>query len=594
MSLSVKGTYEILHGLTLDALYSTENNGILDGQYYDSHDYWGGIWRNGLASRQEDNSVSRLFESTAQFNKEIDSPLNLNLNLNINLMGGYSYQDFTNEGFYAQGGNFLTDAFSFNNLSAALDFSNGKGTVTSYKNSNKLIAFFGRANLEFNKKWFLSVSLRKEGSSRFSTNNKWTLFPAFSGGLNIAKNVSFIDNLKIRAGYGVTGNQPMESYLSLERLDNLGTFNGFNSYSSYNYNGKIIPQFGVVNNANPDLKREKTGEFDAGFDFSLLKSRLSGSFDFYASTTTDLLYQYPVPVPPNLYNTAWMNIGKIRSSGLEFTINYNVIKKSDLSYNITLSPSVNLKNILVSLSGTYNGTDLKFGIQDLGSIGSPGWNGMPLIRVEEGKPIGQILAYVFKEIDQSGRMILTDKNGDGYIDNRDMQVVGNGLPKFLFGFGNTVIFKNWDLNVFFRGVFGHSLINSYRAIYEAPNMIYSYNVPNTVMEMRNAATGALMTSSSGSMTNLDVENASFVSLDNMSLGYNFSLPEGSVFSNLRVYFAGNNLFYITKYKGSDPNPRYVDSATDMGTYNNPLVPGVDRLSSWPRTRSFTFGVNVVF
>jgi iron complex outermembrane receptor protein len=191
-------------------------------------------------------------------------------------------------------------------------------------------------------------------------------------------------------------------------------------------------------------------------------------------------------------------------------------------------------------------------------------------------------------------MILTDKNGDGYIDNRDMQVVGNGLPKFLFGFGNTVIFKNWDLNVFFRGVFGHSLINSYRAIYEAPNMIYSYNVPNTVMEMRNAATGALMTSSSGTMTNLDVEKASFVSLDNMSLGYNFSLPEGSVFSNLRVYFAGNNLFYITKYKGSDPNPRYVDSATDMGTYNNPLVPGVDRLSSWPRTRSFTFGVNVVF
>ncbi len=590
MNLSVKGTYEILHGLTLDALYSTENDGALDEQYYDSHDYWGGMNRNGLASRQEDNSLSRLFESTAHYNKEINSPLNLNLNL----IGGYSYQDFTNEGFYAQGGNFLTDAFSFNNLSAALDFSNGKGTVTSYKNSNKLIAFFGRANIDFNKKWFLSASLRKEGSSRFGANNKWALFPAFSGGINIAKNVSFIDNLKIRAGYGVTGNQPMESYLSLERLDNFGTVNGFNSYNAYNYNGKIIPQFAVVNNAYPDLKSEKTGEFDAGIDFSFFKSRLSGSFDFYASTTTDLLYQYPVPVPPNLYNTAWMNIGKISSCGLEFTINYNVIKKSDLSYNITLSPSVNLRNILVSLSGTYNGTDLKYGIQELGSIGSPGWNGMPLIKVEEGKPIGQILAYVFKEIDETGKMVFVDENNDGYIDNRDMQVVGNGIPKFLFGFGNTVTFKNWDLNVFFRGVFGHSLINSYRAIYEAPNMIYSYNLPNTAKDMRNATTGTLMNSSAGTMTNLDVEKASFVSLDNMSFGYNFRLPSVSAFSKIRLYVSGNNLFYINRYKGSDPSPRYVDSQMYYGTFNNPLVPGIDRLSSWPRTKSVTIGANFVF
>jgi iron complex outermembrane receptor protein len=135
MNLSVKGTYEILHGLSIDALYSTENNAVLGGQYYDSHDYWEGMNRNGLASRQEDNSLGRLFELTIHYITDITSTLNLNL------VGGYSYQDFTNEGFYAQGGNFLTDAFSFDNLSAALDFKNGKGTVTSYKNSNKLIGF---------------------------------------------------------------------------------------------------------------------------------------------------------------------------------------------------------------------------------------------------------------------------------------------------------------------------------------------------------------------------------------------------------------------------------------------------------------------
>jgi iron complex outermembrane receptor protein len=219
---------------------------------------------------------------------------------------------------------------------------------------------------------------------------------------------------------------------------------------------------------------------------------------------------------------------------------------------------------------------------------------MPLIKVEEGKPIGQILAYVFKEIDETGKMVFVDENNDGYIDNRDMQVVGNGIPKFLFGFGNTVTFKNWDLNVFFRGVFGHSLINSYRAIYEAPNMIYSYNLPNTAKDMRNATTGTLMNSSAGTMTNLDVEKASFVSLDNMSFGYNFRLPSVSAFSKIRLYVSGNNLFYINRYKGSDPSPRYVDSQMYYGTFNNPLVPGIDRLSSWPRTKSVTIGANFVF
>jgi TonB-linked SusC/RagA family outer membrane protein len=585
MDLSLKGTYEIFKGLFLDAFYSIQNSDVLGGIYYDKNDYWGGMWRNGLASRQEDNSSSRLFESILHFNKKLNSPLNLNLNLNLNFTGGYSYQDFVNEGFYAQGGNFLTDDFTFNNLGAALDFKDGRGTVTSYKDSNKLIAFFGRINLNINNRWFVNVSTRYEGSSRFGANKKWGVFPAFGGGVSIAKNVGFIDNLKLRADYGITGNQPAESYLSLESLGPQ-----WNIY----YNGNYIPIYMPVSNPNPNLKWEKKGEFNIGFDFLLFNSRLSGSFDFYTSTTTDLLYQYYVPVPPNLWYYARMNLGKIKNSGLELAFNFNIIKKSDLSYNITLSPSCNFKSLLVSLSGTYNGTDLKYGTQELGSIGSPGWDAMPLVKVEEGKPIGQLLAYVFKDIDETGKLEFVDENNNGYIDHNDMQVVGNGLPKFITGFGNTVIYKNFDLYIFFRGVFGHSLINSYRVIYEAPIMVYSYNLPNTAKDMRNETTGTLMNSSSGTMTNLSVEKASFVSLDNMSLGYNFALPVGSPFSKIRLYLATNNLFYITRYKGSDPNPRYVDSATSMGTYNNPLVPGIDRLNTWPRTRSVTFGANIVF
>jgi iron complex outermembrane receptor protein len=581
LDLSLKGSYEITKGLVVDASYSTETTGNLQGQYYDKNDVYVGNSRTGLANRTEDNKVSRLFESTAHYNGDLNS------DININALVGYSYQDFTNEGFHAEGGNFLTDDFSFNNLSAALDFKNGKGTITSYKNSEKLIGFVGRLNLNIKSMYFISASARYEGSSRFGRDNKWGLFPAISGGVDLSKliDVSFIDNLKIRGNYGVTGNRPSDSYLSILRIGPSGNFF---------YNGSFVPSYAPTSNANPDLKWERTGQFDAGVDFSLFKSALSGTFDFYTKTTTDLLWPFEVPVPPNLFTTAEVNIGKLRSSGLELTLNYNVIRKGDFNYAVTLTPSYNLENTLVSLSGTYNGSKLTYGQKDLSDMGSPGQNQVPLTRVEEGKPIGQLLALVYDGIDESGNMTFVDENKDGTIDQADRKVIANGLPKWLMGFGNVVTYKNWDLNVFFRGVFGHHLVNSFRGFYEVPDMITSYNLPKTAKDMRNPTSGTLLNVSSGTLSSKDIENASFVSLDNLSLGYNFTLPKTSQFSKIRLYLAGNNLFYITKYKGVDPNPRYVDSATDMGTYNSPLVPGIDRRNTWFRTRSITFGANFVF
>jgi TonB-linked SusC/RagA family outer membrane protein len=578
---SIRGAYEIIDGLTLDAFYSIQSDGRLEGIYYDKNDYWGGMNRNGLASRKEQNNSSRLFETTAHYIHDIGSMAN------ISVLGGYSYQDFKYEEFYAQGGDFITDDFTYNNLGAALDFKNGKGTVTSTKNSAKLIAFFGRVNLSINSMWFLSASARYEGSSRFGSANKWGIFPAVGGGVDISKfiNVSFVDNLKLRANYGVTGNQPKDSYLSLLRLGPSGNFY---------YNGKYVPGYSPVSNANPDLKWEKTGQFDAGFDFTLFKNRLSGAFDYYVKNTTDVLFEYNVPVPPNLYTKAWMNIGEIKSSGLELTLSWAAIKKADFTYTTTLTPSYSLENTLVSLSGTYNGAELKYGTQDLGDMGSPGQNQVPLVRVQEGKPIGQLYTMMFKEIDPDGNLILVDANKDGKVDIADRRVVGNGLPKFLMGWGNTFTYKNWDLNIFFRGVFGHDLINSFRGFYEVPNMITSYNLPKTAKDMRNKQTGTLLNNSSGVLSDYHVENANFVTLDNASLGYNFRMKAGSPFTRVRLYLAGNNLFYITKYKGVDPNPRYKDSDRDLGTFENPLVPGVDRRNEWFRTRSVTFGANISF
>jgi iron complex outermembrane receptor protein len=305
------------------------------------------------------------------------------------------------------------------------------------------------------------------------------------------------------------------------------------------------------------------------------------------------LFQYNVPVPPNIYPTAWLNLGKMRSSGLEMTLNYNVVKKSNFLYTITLTPSYNIENILVSLSGSFNGADIKYGKTELGDMGSPGQNQTPLTVIEEGKPLGQIYTYKFASIDAAGNFVFQDTNNDGKVDASDRVVTGNGLPKFLMGFGNNITYKNFDISVFFRGVFGHDLINSFRAFYEVPAYITSYNLPRTTSSIRNSD-GKLLSVTSGTLSDKYVENASFVSLDNASLGYSFNLPKTSAFSKIRLYVAGNNLFYITKYKGVDPNPRYVDNSLDNGTYNNPLVTGVDRRNTWFRTRSITLGANFVF
>ncbi|MGD0582263.1 MAG: SusC/RagA family TonB-linked outer membrane protein [Bacteroidales bacterium] len=581
LNVSLKGTYQIIKGLAIDAFYATTSNATLGGQYYAKTEYWNGMNRNGLASQQEDNTTSQLFESTIHYAGDITSAVNLTV------LGGYSYQAFINQGFYAQGGNFLLDDFSYNNLSAAQDFNNGLGTVTSYKNSNKIIAFFGRVNLNILNNWFVSASARYEGSSRFGSANKWGLFPAIGGGVDLAKmiDVSWIDNLKVRVNYGITGNQPSSSYLSVLQL-------GPNGYV-YD-NGNYKPVYSPSSNANPDLKWEKKGEFDAGFDFSVLKSKVTGSFDYYTRTTTDLLWQYNVPVPPNLFTSAWMNLGKIKSSGLELSLSWAAVKKSDFSYMLSITPSYSLENTLVSLSGTFNGATLTYGQQDLSDMGSPGQNQVPLTRVQEGKPIGQILALQWAGVDPSGNATFVDQNHDGKIDQADRVIVGNGLPKFLMGWGNTFTYKNWDLNIFFRGVFGHDLVNSFEGFYQVPQMIGSYNLPVDAASLRNPVTGVLMNSASGILSSKDVQNASFVSLDNLSLGYNFKMAKTCPVNKIRVYVAGNKLFYITKYKGTDPEPRYVDSATDMGTFNSPLVPGIDRRDGWFRTRSFTFGVNVVF
>jgi iron complex outermembrane receptor protein len=310
-----------------------------------------------------------------------------------------------------------------------------------------------------------------------------------------------------------------------------------------------------------------------------------GAVDWYTRSTTDLIIEFGVPVPPNLFDRTYLNVGNIKNTGLEFALSWNAVNKANFTYTPTFTMSWYLKNEITSLSDPDRG--LEYGVRDIANLGVPGQGGTPLIRIEEEKPYGQIWGLMFDEINTDGNWVFKDANGDGIASggNEDRAVIGSGIPDFEFGWNNTFAFRKFDLNIFFRGAIGHDLVNTYRAFYEVPNAIGSYNVMKTSTNIRNEETGILISTSSGKFSDLHVENASFFKLDNFNLGYTIPLsPEGGV-KRLRVYFAGNNTFMITNYKGVDPEVRWEDGG-------NPLAPGIDRRNTWYLVRSWSLGLQL--
>jgi len=570
---SLRGEYEIVRGLKIAAQYSLERTNEVESRYYDKNSFWVGRDRNGLAENRNDESEQQYFLTTINWQENIGS------NLSMNLLGGYEWQELTFQGFGMTGGNFLTDAFTYNNMGAALDFQNGLGGVFSYKNNYRNIAFFGRAQFNWSDTYFLSASMRYEGNSRFGEGNKWGVFPAVSGGVTLSNlfDMGIFDNFKIRAGWGRTGNIPRESYLSLQRFGPTGNFL---------VNGEWIPSYGPVSNPNPDLKWETMDDISAGIDFAMFDYRLTGTFDYFNRTTQDLLIPFDVPVPPNLFGSTDINIGELRNSGIELALNYAAITKPNFTWNTSFNFTYFIENQLVTLSTD----EFDFGgVRDIANLGSPGQNQTPLIRVEEGAPIGQIWGQEYLGVDDDGTWIFRDNNGNGNIenDNGDRAVIGNGLPDWQIGWNNQFTFGNFDFSFFIDGFFGHDLVNTFRAFYEAatPSVIGSYNVLESSFDGELARLTAAPTFSS-----LHVENASFVRLNNAALGYTINFDPDQAFSRIRLYVMGERLFFITNYKGVDPSPRLSDP---IGTFG-PLAPGIDRRNTWFRTAAVSVGAQFSF
>ncbi|MEM7375429.1 MAG: SusC/RagA family TonB-linked outer membrane protein [Bacteroidota bacterium] len=568
---NVRGDYNLTDDLQFSLFYSQQRANTVQGQYFDKQSFWTGQNRNGLARRQNDESEDQLFRAELNYNKSFAG------NTSLKVLAAYEYQDFIFQGFRAEGGNFLTDAFGFNNLSAAQDFANGLGNVTSYKNRNTLIAFFGRVNLNIDDKIFATASARREGSSRFGAENKWGLFPAVSVGADLVRlaGISAFDNLKLRAGYGVTGSNIGDSYRALQRFGPTGNFF---------FNGGFVPSYGPVSNANPDLRWQTKTDLNIGVDFALLGYKLSGSLEYYTTTTKDLILNFDVPVPPNLFQTTWLNIGQLDNSGIELALNYAMELGGDNALNFGFNANRFFPTILVSLSDEARGLDFG-GQQERANLGSPGQNGTRTILVEEGQPIGQIWTLVLDQnqlVKDDGTWNVLDTDGDGTVDKiKDRDIVGNGLPKYQLGFNTSLTAGNWDVNVFFRSVLGHDLLNTFRAFYEAPSTINAYNILASSTEV------ATLTDQP-QLADYHVESADFLKLDNLTIGYSVPSAPGG-FKSIRLFANAQNLLTLTNYKGVSPEPRLVDS-----NGNDPLSPGLDRRNTYFSARGFNIGVNLGF
>ena len=559
---NLKVDLEIFKGFNADLNLFSQRDGNDTGSSNGLTTYEG-YTDHGAASRYSNTEDRDVLEYTMKYSKEINKN-------KIEILGGYSYEHYQNLYYGAQVRGFITDAFGYNNLSAGDPTKYLPGDIYSYGNMSKLIGFFGRLNYSFNEKYILAATMRHDGSSKFGANKKWGTFPSISVAWRIKEepfmqSFDFLNDLKLRLGYGITGNQ-----------SGFGAYNSLALYSPgslYYNNGNWQNTYIYTQNPNPDLKWEQTATSNAGLDFSFYNDRISGSLDYYVRKTSNLLYTYPVPVPPYLYPTILANVGDISNKGIELVINADIIKNNDFRWSVSFNVAHN-KQLITKLSNN------DFQIQNamVGYVPGGGQSGATTSILREGEEISTFYGLKCLGLDKNGMYIFQDVNNDGVIDSKDYQIIGHALPKATYGITNTISYKGFDLSFFFRGVYGNDIFNDDKMQMGNPT-----NFPAQVYEV--ATTTPLRDKIVYS--SYYIEKGSFLRLQNASLGYNFNSKNLGL-NKLRVYITGENLFVITKYSGLDP-----ELAAQNGT-GGILAQGIDPGGMAPLIRRIILGVNVVF
>jgi iron complex outermembrane receptor protein len=563
-----KAELDIIDGLKGVVNGSYEYN-TQQGRYFQSVDYFMDLTAKGYGRRSLADYTNWQLETYLTYNKTFNDIHKLNL------MAGYSYLKNQYEGFSAERRGFESDRFIYNNLASGIDFR--AGDVSSYKGQSQLISFFGRVNYSLMDKYLFTGTLRRDGSSRFGDNKKWGVFPSASVAWRISEETfmestkTWLDNLKLRVGYGVTGNQDGIGEYKSKSL--IGIVGGGAYYDQASDTWK--QSYGPTQNPNPDLKWESTTQTNIGIDFAFLK-RFNVTLDAYIKKTSDLLYTYYVPQPPNLYPTTMANVGDLSNKGIEATLSANIINTKDFNWNANLTLAYNQQTV-DKLSNQFYQTDA---VASGNLHGMTGLSNFYSQTLREGYPVGTFWGPHCLGIDKEGKFILeTDENGE--VVNRDL---GSAQPKLSIGFSTDFTYCNFDLNIAAYGMFGQKILNAQAMNISYPGRLPAYNVLDSWIE-KNISEGSVY-------SDYWIEKGDFLRIQSLTLGYTLPL-KNAWFDKIRLYVTGENLFVFTNYSGLDPEVNI----------NGLKSPGIDKsigLSEngdnyyYPRPRIFSLGINLIF
>jgi len=560
---SVKATVNIVPvpGLKFNAFAALEE-GDNNSYWYNSKLFDTNKDEAGKAGRKNDLNFNQLYEATADYAGQWGGHT-------LAAILGFSYQRFFYDGSEMSNGGFPTDNYKYYSMYDGLT-DKSLLNVSSYRNSNVLVSGFARVNYNYDEKYLLSVSVRREGSSRFGDNHKWGWFPAASIGWRISgedfmRDQNWCNDLKLRAGFGVTGNNLGSDLASKQLLVTGGTFW---------YNGAWVTSYGIAQNANPDLRWEKKYEYNVGIDFSFLKQRLSGTIDMYYRDTKDLLWEYDVPTPPNLFNKLLANCGEIVSKGIEISLTGIPVKTKDWEWASTFTISFN-NNKITKLSDPDQG--LNYSEMLTGSVGENGIQGVNTQKIVEGQSVGAFYGYKFIGINAKTGNPVYEKDENG---KNKLQFIGNAQPLFTYGWNNTIKWRNLDITLFFRGVYGNDVLNVKRWAY-GPQKSQGLNVFMKDVKALANGTGLYR---QGVFSDYYLEDGSYIKLDNITLGYTFFFKENKYIQSLRLHATAENVFTLTGYSGIDPEVNTSDVWSA----------GIDASGFYPSACNVLFGLNVVF
>lgn len=563
----------LMKGLSLQGTVGIDKRQYQEYTYV-SHDHKESIdnSRRGGASHKfsKDNRVS--VEAYANYHRTFAEDHTLDV------VAGYSFWQAGGESFSMSNYDFPVDGVGPWDMGVGSYLTDGRASMDSSKDPReRLLSLFGRANYSYKDRYMATVSFRREGSSKFGPNNRWGNFWAVSGGWHLSneafmRDIRWIDDLKIRLGYGVTGN------------------NGFgNGYTTRMYtandmwptNGIWQPGYGSVRNINPDLKWEEKSELNVGFDFALFDNRLWGKFDLYYRQVNDMLYNVNAPMPPMVHDTVMKNIGSLENRGWEFELGGDIVHSKNFRYTSSVRLSHNKTRI------NRLGDDGFF--LDKVTFPSPG-NPGTAVRLQNGLELGQFFIYKYAGLDENGKWLIYDKNNeivpaiDGSTSNliaENKHFVGNAIPKVILSWDHTFKYKNWDLSVYLRSWLDYD-------VFSQVNMYYGLANDSQLNVLKSAYTRNRNIKDEKILCDYWLDDGSFLKIDAINLGYTLDLRKWTRYiQSAKLYLTIRDLAVFTNYNGLNPE---VDI--------NGLYPGFeyvnDTASMYPQTTHFTLGVQITF